>query len=183
MEFTRTHHIHITVLAAFRKSFIDKRIGSHFCNYVDWTKCEHCWERWQHYRITSGKVARVSRVIHIALEQKKGVNGIISTLRDAAEGAIAKRRICGDYSLGGWQEIVLRTSAIDLDMAQVSRRCTGVLRGRRWGGGSGCAVCGLLLRSRCRSRTGRGHGWCCREGGSFSRISWIWGLERIWIWA
>jgi len=36
--------------------------------------------------IASGKVARVSRVIHIALEQKKGVNGIISTLQDAANG-------------------------------------------------------------------------------------------------
>jgi len=36
--------------------------------------------------IASGKVARVSRVIHIALEQKKGVNAIISTLQDAANG-------------------------------------------------------------------------------------------------
>lgn len=36
--------------------------------------------------IASGNVSRVSRVIHIALEQKKGVNGIISTLQDAANG-------------------------------------------------------------------------------------------------
>jgi len=36
--------------------------------------------------IASGNVLRVSRVIHIALEQKKGVNGIISTLQDAANG-------------------------------------------------------------------------------------------------
>jgi hypothetical protein len=35
MEFTRTHHIHITLLAAFRKSFINNQIGSCFCNYVD----------------------------------------------------------------------------------------------------------------------------------------------------
>jgi hypothetical protein len=42
--------------------------------------------------------------------QQKGIIG---------QGAIAKRRICGDYSLGSWQEIVLRTSTIDQDMAQV----------------------------------------------------------------
>jgi DNA polymerase III delta subunit len=35
--------------------------------------------------IVSGKVERVSQVIHIALEQKKGVNEIISTLQNAAE--------------------------------------------------------------------------------------------------
>jgi hypothetical protein len=53
--------------------------------------------------IASGQVSRVSRVIHIALEQKKGVNGIISTLQDA----------------GDWQVIALRILTIDRDMAQV----------------------------------------------------------------
>ena len=36
--------------------------------------------------IVSGKVSRVSQVVHITLEQKKGVDGIISTLQDAANG-------------------------------------------------------------------------------------------------
>ena len=51
--------------------------------------------------IASGKVARVSRVIHIALEQKKGVNGIISTLQDAAEGYYRPRSYSEEEDMWG----------------------------------------------------------------------------------
>jgi hypothetical protein len=51
--------------------------------------------------IASGNVARVSRVIHIALEQKKGVNGIISTLRDAAEGFYRPRSYSEEEDMWG----------------------------------------------------------------------------------
>jgi hypothetical protein len=51
--------------------------------------------------IASGKVARVSRVIHIALEQRKGVNGIISTLRDAAEGYYRPRSYSEEEDMWG----------------------------------------------------------------------------------
>jgi hypothetical protein len=36
--------------------------------------------------IASGKVLRISQVVNIALKQRKGVNGIISTLQDATKG-------------------------------------------------------------------------------------------------
>jgi hypothetical protein len=51
--------------------------------------------------IASGNVARVSRVIYIALEQKKGVNGIISTLRDAAEGYYRPRSYSEEEDMWG----------------------------------------------------------------------------------
>jgi hypothetical protein len=51
--------------------------------------------------IASGNVARVSRVIYVALEQKKGVNGIISTLQDAAEGYYHPRSYSEEEDMWG----------------------------------------------------------------------------------
>lgn len=74
--------------------------------------------------ITSGNVTRVSRVIYIMLEQKKKVNGIISTLQDAAEGYYRIRNYSEEEDMWGlltWRlaGIILHTSTIDQDMAQV----------------------------------------------------------------
>lgn len=51
--------------------------------------------------IASGNVARVSRVIYIALEQNKGVIGILSTLRDAAEGYYRPKSYSEEEDMSG----------------------------------------------------------------------------------
>jgi len=51
--------------------------------------------------IASGKVSRVSQVVNIALEQRKGVNGIISTLQDAAKGFYHPRSYTEEEDMWG----------------------------------------------------------------------------------